>query len=74
MASKAEELQRAFAAIGGAVDQTIAVRLQRRLADDVVVGEDVALVGDEEARADAGLAVLPLSSVRTWSRCGPRLL
>ena len=60
MASKREQLQRAFAAIGGAVDQAIAVRLQRRLADDVVVGEDVALVGDEEARADAGLAVLPL--------------
>ena len=55
-----EQLQRPFRSIvGGAVDEAIALRLQRRLADHVIVGDDVAFVADEEAGPDAGLAVLP---------------
>ena len=50
-----EDLQRAFLAARRAVHKPVALGLQRRLTDDVVVGDDVAGIGDEKARADAGL-------------------
>ena len=38
-----QDLQRRLAAVGGDVDQVVALGLQRRLADDVEVGDDVAV-------------------------------
>ena len=38
-----QDLQRRLAAVGGDVDEVVALGLQRRLADDVEVGDDVAL-------------------------------
>jgi hypothetical protein len=54
-----QQLQRALAAVGRAVDEAVTLRLQRDVADDVVVGDEVAGIADEEARADRRLAVLP---------------
>ena len=51
-----QDLQRRFAAVGGDVDQVVPLGLQRRFADDVEVGDDEPVLGDEEARADRGLA------------------
>ena len=55
-----QQLQGALAAVDAGVGQPVALGLQRHLADDVVVGDDQAVVTDEEARADRGLAVLAL--------------
>ena len=51
-----QDLQRRLATVGGDVDQVVPLGLERRFADDVEVGDDVALIGDEKPRADRGLA------------------
>ena len=48
--------ERRLAPVGGDVDEVVLVGLERRLGDDVEVGDDMALRRDQEARADRGLA------------------
>jgi hypothetical protein len=55
-----QNLQRTFTAVRGAVNQPEALRLQGRLADDVIVREDVPAVADQKSRAHTGLTVLTL--------------
>src|SRR5678815_1413960 len=62
------------AAGGGDVDEVVLVGLQRRFADDVEVGDDVALRGDEEARADRGLAGAALQHGADLHQLRARLL
>ena len=69
-----QDLQRRLAAVGGDVDQLVALGLQRRLADDVEVGDDQAVLGDEEARADRGLAGLALEHGADLHQLRARLL
>ena len=55
-----QQLQLPFLPVGGGKAQPIAGRLQRELADDVIVGQHMAVGADQKARADRGLAVLRL--------------
>ena len=69
-----QDRERRLAAVGGDVDQVVALGLQRRFADDVEVGDDVALAGDEEARADRGLAGAALQHGADLHQLRARLL
>ena len=69
-----QDHQRRLAAVGGDVDQVVAIGLQRGLADDVEVGDDVALRADEEARADRGLAGAALQHGADLDQLRARLL
>ena len=66
--------ERRLAPVGGDVDQVVAVGLERRFADDVEVGDDVALRRDEEARADRGLAGAALQDGADLDQLRARLL
>ena len=66
--------ERRLAPVGGDVDEVVAVGLERRLADDVEVGDDVALRRDEEARADRGLAGAALQDGADLDQLRARLL
>ena len=66
--------ERRLAAVGGDVDEVVAVGLERRFADDVEVGDDVALRRDEEARADRGLAGAALQDGADLDQLRARLL
>src|SRR6185295_6678559 len=66
--------QRRLAAVGGDVDEVVAVGLERRFADDVEVGDDVALRRDEEARADRRLARAALQDGADLDQLRARLL
>ena len=67
-----QQLQRALLAVDGGVDQPVARRLQRVLADDVVVGDQVAGVVDQETRAHRRLAVLRLQQRAHLQQQRPR--
>ena len=64
-----QDLQRRLAAVGGDVDQVVALGLERHFADDVEVGDDVALVGDENPDPTEVWLARPLSTVRIWTSC-----
>ena len=64
-----QDLHRRLAAVGRHVDEVVPLRLERRLADDMEVGEDVALALTKKPEPTEVWLARPFSTVRIWTSC-----